>query len=151
MRQKGVEQDAGIGPMGRERRLDEGDRPTDRGAVAVEHAGDEIRGHTATLPMMPLMIRHHVLISLRDDAKDVADQIVTELAAYAATRDFIGHYTVGRDLGLQEGTADVAVVAEFETADDYRTYATDEGHVDIIQRLILPNATQPPMRVQTEF
>lgn len=104
-----------------------------------------------TLPMMRPMIRHHVLISLRDDAKDVADQIVSELAEYASRRDFITDYKVGRDLGLQEGTADVAVVAEFETADDYRTYSADEDHVDIIQRLILPNAAAPPLRVQTEF
>lgn len=100
--------------------------------------------------MMRLMIRHQVLISLNDDAKDVAGQIVAELSAYAAEQDFIADYKVGRDIGITEGAADVAVVAEFADADAYRTYAGDAAHVEIIQRLILPNAAGL-VRCQTEF
>lgn len=100
--------------------------------------------------MMRAMIRHHVLITLNDDAKDVADQIVAELAAYAPTCATVRDYKVGRDIGLAEGTATVAVVAEFDDVDGYQFYAQDEGHVEIIQRLILPNAAGL-VRAQTEF
>lgn len=100
--------------------------------------------------MMRPMIRHQVLITLDDDAKDVADQIVAELAAYAPTCATVRAYQVGRDIGLADNTADVAVVAEFDDVDGYQFYATDEGHVDIIQRLILPNAVGL-VRAQTAF
>lgn len=100
--------------------------------------------------MMRPMIRHQVLITLNNDAKHVADQIVTELAAYAPTCATVRAYQVGRDIGLADNTADVAVVAEFDDVEGYQFYATDEGHVDIIQRLILPNAAGL-VRAQTEF
>lgn len=98
--------------------------------------------------MMHPMIRHHVLIVLNDDAKHVADDIVAELSAYAPTCPAIRSYRVARDLGISDGAADVAVVAEFDDADGYQTYASDEGHVAIIERLIAPNARQL-LRCQT--
>lgn len=100
--------------------------------------------------MMRRMIRHHVLITLNDDATDVADEIVAELAAYAPTCDTVRDYKVGRDLGLAPGTATVAVVAEFDDIDGYQFYAGDAGHVEIIERLIKPNAAGL-VRAQTEF
>jgi|DEB0MinimDraft_10_1074344.scaffolds.fasta_scaffold00048_29 hypothetical protein len=96
------------------------------------------------------MIRHHVLIVLNNDAKAVADQIVAELAAYAPTCAHIRSYQVGRDAGITEGAADVAVVAEFDDVAGYRAYATDQDHVDIINRLIAPNAAQL-LRCQTQI
>ena len=106
--------------------------------------------------MMRPMIRHHVLITLNDDPAspgtkaDIADRIVAELTAYAPTCPTIRDYKVGRDIGLAEGTADVAVVAEFDDVDGYQFYAADEGHVKIIQELIRPNAAGL-VRAQTEF
>ena len=57
---------------------------------------------------------------------------------------------MGRDVGLAEGTADVAVVAEFDDEDGYRFYAQDDSHVEIIERLIRPNASGL-VRAQTAF
>ncbi|MEM9203378.1 MAG: Dabb family protein [Actinomycetota bacterium] len=101
------------------------------------------------------MIRHHVLITLNDDAVtpdggEVADQIVAELAAYAPTCETVRDYKVGRDIGLAPGTATVAVVAEFDDVEGYQHYSADPGHVDIIERLIKPNAAGL-VRAQTEF
>jgi len=96
------------------------------------------------------MIRHHVLIVLNDDAKHVADEIVAALSAYAPTCPQIRSYLVGRDAGITDGAADVAVVAEFDDIDGYQAYATDDAHVAIIQRLIAPNARQL-LRCQTSF
>ncbi|MEO0495183.1 MAG: Dabb family protein [Actinomycetota bacterium] len=102
------------------------------------------------------MIRHHVLITLNDETPDwptktdLADQIVAELEAYAPTCATVRDYKVGRDLDLADGTADVAVVAEFDDVEGYRFYSQDAGHVEIIQRLIAPNAASL-VRAQTEF
>ena len=106
--------------------------------------------------MMRAMIRHHVLITLNDDPAsperkgELADQIVAELAAYAPTCATVRDYKVGRDIALAEGTATIAVVAEFDDVDGYRHYSQDPGHVDIIERLIKPNAAGL-VRAQTEF
>ena len=59
-------------------------------------------------------------------------------------------YAVGRDLALAEGTATVAVVAEFDDVEGYQFYAQDPAHVDIIERLIKPNAANL-VRAQTAF
>ena len=50
----------------------------------------------------------------------------------------IRSYRFGPDLGLGEGNFDFAVVAEFDSADGYRVYATHPAHVDVITRLIRP-------------
>ena len=80
----------------------------------------------------------------------MADQIVAELAAYAPTCETVRDYKVGRDIGLAEGTATVAVVAEFDDVAGYQFYSQDAGHVEIIERLIKPNAAGL-VRAQTEF
>ena len=41
---------------------------------------------------------------------------------------------------LADNTGDFAIIAEFDSVDDYRVYATDERHVEIIQTMIAPNA-----------
>ena len=95
------------------------------------------------------MIRHHALLTLNDDAKDVADTIVAELIAFGPTCPEILTYQVGRDIGATPGTADVAVVAEFETLDNYRVYAEHPEHLRILNEHIRPNLLSMA-RVQTE-
>ena len=137
--QEVVEQARRVGAVCRQGRLDQGDRPPDGGAVAGEDTSGEIGGHPATLPMMRPMIRHHVLITLDDDAPEgVADQIVAELAAYAETCPHPSSYYVSADLGLSDGTADVAIVADFDDVAAFQAYAGDEPHLEIIQRIIAP-------------
>lgn len=151
MREKCVKQGRSLRPMGRQRRLDERDRPPDGGSVTSKDTSGKIGSHPSTLPRMRTMIRHHVLITLHDDAKDtVADQIVNELATYGPTCRTVRTYAVGRDLALAEGTATVAVVAEFDDVEGYQFYAQDPAHVDIIERLIKPNAANL-VRAQTAF
>lgn len=47
-------------------------------------------------------------------------------------------YRFGSDAGLVPGNDDFAVVADFDDADGYRTYAVDPRHLDVIERLIRP-------------
>jgi hypothetical protein len=96
------------------------------------------------------MIRHHVLMVLNDDAKDMAQPIVDALLEWAPSCAEIQTYSVGVDIGITPGAADVAVVGEFNSIDEYKAYSTNEGHVKIIQELILPNVTSL-QRCQTEF
>ncbi|MDG1409842.1 MAG: Dabb family protein [Acidimicrobiales bacterium] len=96
------------------------------------------------------MIRHHVLMVLNDDAKDMAQPIVDALLEWAPSCAQIQKYSVGVDIGITPGAPDVAVVGEFGSVDDYKAYATNEGHVKIIQELILPNVASL-QRCQTEF
>lgn len=87
---------------------------------------------------------------LNDDAKDKGQEIVDALLEWAPSCPEIQSYAVGVDAGLAPETADVAVVGEFGSVEDYKAYATNEGHVKIIQELILPN-TASLQRCQTEF
>ncbi len=95
------------------------------------------------------MIRHHVLMTLNDDAKDAADTIVAELRAFVPTCPEIRSYQVGRDMGLTPGAADVSVVAEFDSVDDYRAYSAHPEHQRIISEHIAPNAASL-VRMQTD-
>jgi len=95
------------------------------------------------------MIRHHALLTLNDDAKDAADTIVAELVAFGPTCPEILSYQVGRDLGLTPGTADVAVVAEFDSFDDYKVYSAHPEHQRILDEHIRPNLFSMT-RVQTQ-
>ena len=47
-------------------------------------------------------------------------------------------YVIGRDLGINEGNASFAVVADFDTVDDYLAYRDDPEHRRIIGELIAP-------------
>jgi len=87
---------------------------------------------------------------LNDDAKDMAQPIVDALLEWAPSCVQIQKYSVGVDIGITPGAPDVAVVGEFDSVDEYKAYATNEGHVKIIQELILPNVASL-QRCQTEF
>jgi hypothetical protein len=85
------------------------------------------------------MIRHVVCLTFTPDS--TAEQRETVRAALSALPGIISEiraYTVGADLGLAEGNAHLAIVADFESVDDYRTYAQDPRHQAVISELIRP-------------
>ena len=45
---------------------------------------------------------------------------------------------IGRDLGLNEGNATFAVVADFDDVDDYLVYRDDPEHQRVIAECIAP-------------
>jgi len=96
------------------------------------------------------MIRHHVLMTLNDDAKDSADTIVAELEAFVPKCPEIRSYAVGRDIGITPGAADVAVVAEFDSIDDYKAYSSHPEHQRISAEFIRPNLASM-VRLQSEL
>jgi hypothetical protein len=95
------------------------------------------------------MIRHHALMTLNDDAKAAAATIVAELEAFVPMCPEIRSYHVGVDAGITPGGADVAVVAEFDSVDDYKAYSAHPEHQRIITEHIAPNVASL-VRSQTE-
>lgn len=60
------------------------------------------------------MFRHVLLLTMRDDADDTqVNALVDALRSLPAQIPEIVSYRAGRDLGLRDDTADVAVVGEY--------------------------------------
>ena len=64
--------------------------------------------------------------------------LATGLAALPGLIPEIRAYRFGADVGLAEGNADFAVVAEFDSVEGYRAYAAHPAHLDVIERLLAP-------------
>lgn len=87
------------------------------------------------------MIRHTVLLTFDGVDESVVERVIDELRALPPLIPQILAYTVGRDLGLTEGTATVVVAADFATVDDYRIYSGHPEHVRVLDDHIRPHVT----------
>jgi hypothetical protein len=100
------------------------------------------------------MIRHHVLMTFNSNADnspaEIAASIVEALSKLPALIPEITRYEVGADLGLAPGSADLALIAEFASVDDYQVYATHPDHVAVVEHLVKPNVATL-MRAQIEI
>ena len=47
-------------------------------------------------------------------------------------------YAVRTDIGLADGNAHMAIMADFDDIDAYRTYAEHPAHLEVLTRLIRP-------------
>lgn len=72
--------------------------------------------------------RHVVLLELRDLSESRRQAILDGLAALPAAIPTIRHYEFGFDAGLAGTNADLAIVADFDDEDGYRTYADHPAH-----------------------
>jgi hypothetical protein len=81
--------------------------------------------------------RHVVLLTL-DDACDV-DGLVDALRALPAEIPALRSYVVGRDAGLAEGNATVAVVADVDDEAGWRAYTDHPAHQQVIAECIRPH------------
>jgi Stress responsive A/B Barrel Domain len=97
------------------------------------------------------MIRHVALFTWTDGMTEAMEQqFAAELTDFATTQPGLLAYHVGPDLGINEGSFDFAVVADFDDVDSYVAYRDSAGHQDIIQRLSRPN-TKSRAAVQYEI
>ena len=85
------------------------------------------------------MVRHVALFHWKPGttAADVS-RVEEGLRPLPAQIPRILSYRFGRDLGIQEGNADFAVVADFEDEDALRTYAEHPVHVAVVNERIRP-------------
>lgn len=79
------------------------------------------------------MIRHVTLINFKDDTSEAQKRSV--LAAFETLPNHIPEvkdFSVGLDLCLLEGNADLMVLASFDSEVDFLTYSTHQAHTDVI-------------------
>ena len=89
------------------------------------------------------MIRHIALFRFKDHiTSDDIDVLDTSLRALPDTIDVIGAYTCGRDLSLIEGSWDYAVVADFDSPEDYYAYVGHPEHVHVAANIAKPMMAQ---------
>jgi hypothetical protein len=85
------------------------------------------------------VIRHIALLTFVDTATD--DQVRAVEDALATLPGLIPQlqaYAIGRDLGISEGNASFAVVADCASVDDYIVYRDHPVHRRMISELIAP-------------
>lgn len=72
-------------------------------------------------------------------SSDDVDALATALAGLPAVIPEIRSYRFGPDAGLGvSANADFAVVADFDDADGFATYAAHPAHQDLLVRLLRP-------------
>jgi hypothetical protein len=82
-------------------------------------------------------LRHVVLLTL-DDTCDV-DGLVEALRGLPAQVPSLRSYVVGRDLGLAEANATVAVVADCDDEAGWRAYVDHPAHQQVLAERIRPH------------
>lgn len=85
------------------------------------------------------MLRHCVMFKWADGVGDETKATVAAGLDRLAGLECVAGYRHGPDAGLNEGNWDYVVVGDFETVEDYRSYATEAGHVALIADHIGPN------------
>ena len=89
------------------------------------------------------MIRHVVVITWTPEATDEQKQQVSDgLATLPPLMTGLRNYVFGPDLGVNDTSADFAIVADFDDADSYVAYRDHPAHVDVVKRSIAPISTQ---------
>ncbi len=85
------------------------------------------------------MFRHVVLLKWKPGTTptDVA-RFTAGLAALPPQIPQIRAYSFGADLGINQGTADYALVADFASVEDYKTYSKHPAHLAFLREVSAP-------------
>ena len=85
------------------------------------------------------MLRHVVLMRWKPGTSDAQKQTVRDgLAAFPAAIPEIRSYQFGDDAAIVEGNYEFAIVADFNNASDFQTYAAHDAHQKLITERIRP-------------
>ena len=85
------------------------------------------------------MFRHVVMFRFVPDATDQQRQAMVDgLSGLPDAIPQIRRYVMGPDAEVSEGTWDFVVVADFDSVDDWRIYAADATHQQVITERIRP-------------
>ena len=89
------------------------------------------------------MIRHTVVFRFAEGTPAERVQAIREaLMGLPGRVPEVRSFSCGGDLGLREGNADFAIVAEFDDEEGWRAYQDDPEHQRIIRELIAPVTEQ---------
>jgi hypothetical protein len=95
------------------------------------------------------MLRHIAMFRFSPEAPaDAARSLEEGLTRIRETVETIAAYTFGPDRGLRDGNNDIAVVADFENEDDFRTYVDHPEHQAFIRDRLSPVISE---RVSLQF
>ena len=85
------------------------------------------------------MIRHAVLFKWKaGTTREQVQALAAGLARLPAEIPEIADYRFGADLGLAEGNADFAIIADFASVEDWRAYSRHPAHLRLIEEHIVP-------------
>lgn len=85
------------------------------------------------------MFRHVVLFTWTEEATDEQKATVaTELGKLTGIIPEIRAYTLGTDAGVNPGNHEFAVVADFDSVDDYLVYRDHPAHQAVIVEHVKP-------------
>jgi hypothetical protein len=96
------------------------------------------------------VFRHCVMFTWADNVSDTTKAAISAGLDELAELDCVTAYQHGPDAGISDGNWDYIAVGDFASVEDYRTYATDAGHLLLITDLIKPNISGRAA-VQYEF
>lgn len=85
------------------------------------------------------MLNHVVLFTLKEGVSEA--QVDAALEALAALPDAIPEirsFDCGRDAGLSANSAEMALVATFDSAEDFATYRQHPAHKAFVHDVLLP-------------
>jgi hypothetical protein len=89
------------------------------------------------------VIRHTVVFRFAEGTPAERVQAIREaLMGLPGRVPEVRSFSCGGDLGLREGNADFAIVAEFDDEEGWRAYQDDPEHQRIIRELIAPVTEQ---------
>ena len=97
------------------------------------------------------MIRHCVMFRWKESTPAATiGAVEAALAKLPAAIPAIASYSFGRDVGVNDGNYEFAVVADFATLDDYLVYRDHPDHKQVIVDVIVPNiADRSAMQFET--
>jgi len=90
------------------------------------------------------------MFTWNDAATDEAKAAIRAGLDGLAKLDAVAAYHHGPDAGISDGNWDYVAVGDFASVGDYQIYATDAGHLTLINDLIKPNISGRAA-VQYEF
>jgi hypothetical protein len=85
------------------------------------------------------MIRHIVLMKWKENTPEQAVQAVSD--AFARLPPLIPEiraYQFGPDLGIYPGNADYLLVADFDDLEDFKIYAKNTDHIELMKSVSMP-------------
>ena len=97
------------------------------------------------------MIKHIVIFKWREEVSEaqVAD-VLDELHALPAAIDALEDYLAAADLGLTEGTSDMAIIATVASPEALRRYLDHPQHVAIVTKLRALAASRTAVQVSSD-
>jgi len=81
------------------------------------------------------MIKHIVFFKLQDNSQENKELVKEKILDLKDKIKEIKHFEVGINFSLEERAYDLALVSEFETKEDLKSYALHPLHVKVIEFL----------------